>query len=332
MGGSAFNLDNHGFTTSRMTPKQYSSLTSLILPLLQLYFRRVSIPPSMPGKPTYGDLDIFVSSPLDLHPHDAILQLCSRSLGKKCKKFIYNRPTTNIAVETEDRVYQVDIHFVEREELWDLDFWMHSLGDVGMIVSSTIKAWGLRLSASRGLYIEIPVHGTFILSYDIYKVITFLGLSCERYEAGFLTVEEIFTWIEGITINNDKIGIKSLGKLERKEHGNRGMWVDYWSRGILDEEYGPCEEAKKRAQQSAIDFFGKRGEYDSILERLERERLAKEKFNANKVREWTGAEGRRLGVLMKRLKEDGRVGVERVGGMSEEEIRSVVMEVWNGLH
>ena len=234
-------------------------------------------------------------------------------------------------MQTDEGIWQVDIHLVEREDLWDLDFWMHSFGDVGMIVSSTVKAWGFRLSASRGLYIDIPVHGLFILSYDVQRVIDFLGLNWERYTAGFDTVEEIFDWIAEVEINNERIGIKSLGKLERKEHGNRSMWVNYWSRGILDEEYAPCEEEKKRAQQAALDYFGKKREYEAILGKLEKERLLKGKFNGNKVKEWTGAEGRRLGVLMRRLKEDGRVGLEKVAGMSEEEIKGVVMEVWRRL-
>lgn len=205
---------------------------------------------------------------------------------------------------------------------------MHSWGDVGMIVSSTVKAWGLRLSASRGLYIDIPLHGPFLLSYDIERVVEFLRLDWDRYGRGFDSVEEIFEWIQGLMINGERVGIKAKGKLEKKEHSNRGMWVDFWSLGDPDTAYTPSNEEKETARRSALDFFGKVPEYEEIVAKLERERVAKEKFNGNLVREWTGAERRRLGVLLKLCKEDGRLGLQRVVEMEEEEIRGIVIEIW----
>jgi hypothetical protein len=106
------------------------------------------------------------------------------------------------------------------------------------------------------------------------------------------------------------------------------MWVEYWSLGEKETAYSPSEEEIQKAHSNALEFFGKEREYSDILARLERERMAKEKFNGNRVREWTGAEGRRLGVLMRSLKEDGRVTLERVREMSEEEIKGVVLDIW----
>lgn len=330
MGGSAFNMDAHGLTTSRMDKKQYTALSNYLLPLLRLYFRNVSTPPEAPGKETFGDLDIMVSQPLDLHPHEAILQICTRVLGDKCKKFIYNSPTTNIAVIIDDIVAQLDIHVVPNEDLWGVDFWMHSWGDMGMIVSSTIKAWGLRLSASRGLWVEVPGFGPLILSFDIERIIQFLGLDWDRYARGFDTLEEIYEWIEHITINEERIGVKAGGKVDRREHQKRSMWVAYWKRGE-DARYDPSDEEKSQVFSQALRYFRKKEEYEGIIEQMAREKLAREKFNGFQVREWTGADGKRLGMLMKALKEDGRLNKEAVVDMKVEDIRSIVMHVWQGL-
>ena len=327
MGGSAFNVDTHGFVTSRMTKGQYIALSNFILPLLRLYFRIVAIPREAPGKLTYGDLDIMVSKPLDLRPHDAILQLCSNALGSKCKAFIYNIPTSNIAVSIDGMIAQVDVHVVERDDFWEVDYWMHSWGDLGMIVSSVIKAWGLRLSSSRGLWVDVPDHGVFVLSLSMERIATYLGLDWERYLRGFDTTEEIFQWIEGIKINGEKVGVKSKGKLEKRAHNDRPMWVSYWTRGE-DTEYGPSNDEREKVFQQAIDYFGKRKELEDIMDEIARNRIAKEKFNGKRVMEWTGATGKKLGVLMKELREDKRLGRDEIVRMEAEEIQQIVMEYW----
>ena len=331
MGGSAFTLSSHGFTTSRMTQSLYTTLSKSILPLLQLYFRTVSIPPEAPGKLSYGDLDIMVSKPLDLHPHDAILQFCSRALGDRCKAFIYNLPTTNIAVVCEDIVVQVDVHVVERDEVWEIDYWMHSWGDMGMIVSSIIKAWGLRLSASRGLWVEIPGRPVFRLSFSMARIAAFLGLDWERCQRGYATTQELFEWIEEITINGERVGVKSKGKLEMRVHNDRPMWVAFWSRGE-DVAYSPSEEEKRRVFEHALDYFGKMEEYNEVMTQLAKEKSAKGKFNGTKVMEWTGVYGKNLGELMKLLKQDERIkNVDQLIKMKEDDIKALVLEYHHGM-
>ena len=310
-----------------MTKDSYTTLSNFILPLLQLYFRTVAIPPEAPGKLTYGDLDIMVSKPLDLRPHDAILQLCSNALGSKCKAFIYNVPTSNIAVTIDGVIVQVDVHVVEHDDVWEVDYWMHSWGDMGMIVSSVIKAWGFRLSASRGLWVDVPDHGSFILSLSMERIATFLGLDWEGYLRGFETTEDLFEWMEGIKVNREKVGVKSKGKLEKRVHNDRPMWVAYWSRGE-DTAYEASNEEQREVFQQAIDYFGKRKELEDIMDEISRNRIAKEKFNGKRVMEWTGANGKKLGVLMKELREDGRLGKDGIVQMEVEEIQQIVMEYW----
>ena len=328
MGGNAFNVDTHGFITSRMNKSQYATLSNFILPFLRLYFRTVAIPPEAPGKLTFGDLDIMVSKPLDLHPHDAILQLCSKALGSRCKAFIYSPGTSNIAVTLDGAIFQVDVHFVERDDIWEVDYWMHSWGDMGMIVSSTIKAWGLRLSSSRGLWVDVPEHGALMLSLSMARITEFFGLDWERYLQGFETTDDLFEWIEGIKINGDKVGIKSKGKVEKRAHNDRQMWVAYWSRGE-DIAYEPSNDEQQQVFQRAIEFFEKRKELEDIKTEIAWKKMAREKFNGNRVMEWTGANGKTLGLLMKNLKEDGRLCRNELVRKEDYEIQRIVMEHWN---
>ena len=226
----------------------------------------------------------------------------------------------------DDIAVQVDVHVVQQDEVWDIDYWMHSWGDMGMIVSSIIKAWGLRLSASRGLWVEIPGKQVFGLSFDMGRIVRFLGLDWDRYQRGFETVQDLFVWIEGITINGERVGVKSSGKLMMKMHNDRPMWVAFWSRGE-DVAYTPSDEEKSRVFEQALDYFEKRKELDDIMAQLAKEKCAKDKFNGKKVIEWTSACGKNLGELMKVLKQDDRVkNVDNLIAMTDEEIRGIVME------
>ena len=327
MGGSAFNTEHHGFVTSRMTPAQYRALSELVLPLVCLYFCNVAAPPEAPEKLSYGDLDIMVSKPFNLHPHDAILQLCTNALGNRCQRLNYAAGTSNIAVILEDEIFQVDIHVVEREEIWDIDFWMHSYGDMGMIVSSIVKAWKLRLSSSRGLWVEIPQSSRpFVLSLDINRIGTFLGLDWRRYQEGFKTKAEVFEWIEGVTINGRQVGVKAKGKLEKRLQDDRPMWVAFWTRGE-DEAYEPTDEEQKAVFEQAVDYFGKRAEFEKVLFEWARDKDAKEKLNARRVTAWTGANGKALGDLMKKLRIDARLSKDALMEMNVDEVKEVVLAV-----
>jgi hypothetical protein len=329
MGGSAFNMEAHGFVTSRMTLAQYKAVSNLVLPLVRLYFCNVVVPPEAPEKPSYGDLDIFVSRPLNLHPHDAILQLCTNTLGLRCKRFIYSAGTSNIAVELEGGIFQVDVHVVEKEEMWDIDFWMHSYGDTGMIVSSILKAWKLRLSALRGFWVDIGESSCrpFVLSLDMERIATFVGLDWKMYQEGFHTTVELFEWIEGVNLNGKRVGVKAKGKLEKKTHDNRPMWLAFWSRGD-NAAYEPTEEEQKRIFDQAVEYFGKQEELEKVLSEMARDKDAKEKLNGFWVMEWTGAKGRALGELMKTLKRDDRLSKDGLIAMDLDEVEKTVLEVW----
>ena len=332
MGGSAFTIESHGFTTSRMNKAQYIAVSNLILPLLRSRFRIAAIPPEAPGKSSYGDLDIMVVHPLQPVSGDALVNECIGILDSNCRGVIRNQPTTNIAVVIEDITVQVDVHVVPREDIWEVDYWMHSYGDMGMILSSAIKAWGLRMSSSRGLWVEIPGYSSpFILSLDVQKIVRFLELDWERYLMGFNTIEEVFEWIRGVKVNGEKIGVKAKNKLKNGRHDDRPMWVAYWKSGDQDVAYAPSDQEKKQVLEEALRYFDKEREYIDIVEQMKQDKMVKGKFNGKKVMEWTGANGKLLGLLMKSLKEDERLVPQAVVSLEDDEIESIVLEYWNRL-
>jgi hypothetical protein len=139
-------------------------------------------------------------------------------------------------------------------------------------------------------------------------------------------MEEIFEWVREIMIDGRKIGVKSKGKLERREHADRPMWVAYWKFGE-DVRYAPSEEEKGRVFQQALVYFGKDLEYRDIIGKLARTRIAREKLNGTRVIAWTGTSGRVLGELMKLLRRNEKLKVDSLVDMEDSEIQRVVLDV-----
>jgi len=96
----------------------------------------------------------------------------------------------------------------------------------------------------------------------------------------------------------------------------------------LEEAYEPSEEEKAALLWQAVNNFDREDEWKEVFEVIERKNTVKEKFNGKKVEEWTGLSGKRLGTLMKELRADERLSAEKVYGLNDDEVKSIVMESW----
>ena len=111
--------------------------------------------------------------------------------------------------------------------------------------------------------------------------------------------------------NGRRAGVKAKGKLNDRDHPERTMWVTFWGRGE-DIAYDVSDEEKNEIFQQALVYFGKSEEYSALLKQLEIQRMTKEKFNGNRVKEWTGTDGKALGSLMKKLRGNPRLSFEQI--------------------
>ena len=77
-------------------------------------------------------------------------------------------------------------------------------------------------------------------------------------------------------------------------------------------------------KEEALAFFGKQEEHDALVEANERRLRLKAMWNGRKVGEWTGGGGTVVGRVMKLLRQT--VGEERIGQMTEEELKQHVLQ------
>ena len=181
----------------------------------------------------------------------------------------------------------------------------------------------------------VPTHSpTFLLSNSMPDIMSFLGLSMERWEAGFATQHEAFEWIA--TSRFYAPGQISNPASRAKARSNRTMYQAYfhWNDARAkaaagndspqEEETNDRETVIQTVAQEALVFFGKKEEHDVLVQENERRLRIKAMWNGRKVGEWTSWNGWLIGRLMKFMRES--VGEEKIGQMTEEELKEHVLQ------
>lgn len=92
--------------------------------------------------------------------------------------------------------------------------------------------------------------------------------------------------------------------------------------GIWEPEHK--EAFTKSVRGEALVFFGKREEYDALVQANERRIRLKAIWNGKKVGEWTGENGRVIGKVMSLMRQT--IGEEKIGEMTEEELKQHVLQ------
>jgi hypothetical protein len=184
----------------------------------------------------------------------------------------------------------------------------------------------------------VPTYSPYFpLSSSIPDILPFLGLSLERWKAGFATQLEAFEWIAS---SRFYVPGKISDRTSRpKARADRGMyqaflqWKDEDARASAaaedDSQPQETEEAEDKeaiiesVRREALAFFGKQEEHDALVEANERRLRLKAIWNGKKVGEWTGGNDRVIGNVMKLLRQT--IGEEKIGQMTEEELKQHVL-------
>lgn len=183
----------------------------------------------------------------------------------------------------------------------------------------------------------VPTHSsTFPLSTSMPDILSFFELSMERWKAGFATQHEAFEWIASSRFYVP--GQISIPTSRAKSRSTRSMYQAYFqwndarakataenddSLSPQKQESNDRETAMQTVGQGALVFFGKREEYDALVEENEQRLRVKAMWNGRKVGEWTGWNGRLIGRLMNFMRQT--VGEQKIGQMTEEELEQQVL-------
>ncbi|KAH9065408.1 hypothetical protein EDB87DRAFT_1555475 [Lactarius vividus] len=360
MGGKAFLSLLPNTTFPRLAPVIYASSKSSLLSRLTPLFQYVGVPHEAPEKQDYGDIDFVVACPNDTSVgHEEIKNALGASVcipsaqsdGRGTHNFamrlanlVPSQPTganEQVTAEASDVYVQVDVNIRKDAQDWKNVMFFHAYGDLGMIMGRLAASVGLHLG-ELGLKMSsqalVPTYSpTFELSTSMPDIMSFFGLSMDRWEAGFATQHEAFEWIASsrfyapCQISNPTSRAKS--------RGNRSMyqayfhWNDARAKATAQDDGLSLQKREKNNTetsirtiigQEALVFFGKQEEHNILVQENERRLRVKAMWNGRKVGEWTSWSGRLVGRLMNFMRQS--VGEEKIGEMTEEELKQHVLQ------
>ncbi|KAJ7170574.1 hypothetical protein C8R43DRAFT_979893 [Mycena crocata] len=317
MGGSAFSAVLTASALPRMPPAVYRAVKARLAPRLESLYAVVSTPYEAPEKDDHGDLDFLVCEPRTTEievPYETVQAVLNAKHvvpmpGNRTSSYAVpveigewgafghasDETTRREVAKTDDQhelYYQVDVHVCSDRAEWERIQFFHGYGDLGMIIGLVARNKGLALG-SKGLKVPHPPRPPFDLSDSMDEIVKYMGLSMERWKAGFQTKQQVFEWVATSSLfdparfQTEGQGIKKV-KPERKMYAQFVEWVKEQQRHSTP---SPGALDKEGQIQHALDYFGKKDEFDTLeREDADKARL-KQGFSGIKVREWTGLRG-----------------------------------------
>lgn len=317
MGGSALHVP-----TQRLSATDFHVLADALARDLSAWLRggRVEAIPAYGSKADFGDLDLLVESEavVACGGQPALREwAAARSFARE---FVDNGPVLSFdhrLRDTDDAGFQVDLILTPRDE-FDIGRAYFSFNDLGNLIGRTAHRMGFSYG-HRGLLYPVRegdhLLDTIQISKDVDRVLPFLGYDAARFHAGFDTMKDIFTYVQTSTYFNPDIFL-----LENRNHASRVRdrkrktyrefleWIQEhpvtpvypW----VDREDRPAREAEKEQFVTlASQHFPAFGTaLAQVRKRQLTVREVRSRFNADKIREWTGRVDKDLGELMRHLK------------------------------
>ncbi|KAJ7227075.1 hypothetical protein GGX14DRAFT_628086 [Mycena pura] len=365
MGGNAFSATLPASAFPRIPPAAYRALKARLTSRLRTLYSIVSTPVEAPEKADHGDLDFLVCEPLTGGttevPHVDVQALFAAKhvvpmpgnrtssyavLVEKGEWAAVDHPSNEEAArqaaeaDKQEIYYQVDVHVCADKAEWERIQFFHGYGDLGMILGLIARNRGLTLG-TKGLKLPNPPRAPLDLSESMDEIMHYMGLSMERWNAGFETKLQIFEWVRTSSFF-DPTTFKTQGQGIKKVKPERKMYAQFveWAKGqkqnisVSEDAQEALRIADKEAQiQHALVYFGKKEEFDALAREDTQKVRLKEGFNGTKVRAWTGLpveQWKDLKLIMDEVRcwlggEAGILKILEEQGDSEEVLKNTVL-------
>ncbi|KAH9950553.1 hypothetical protein B0H21DRAFT_499013 [Amylocystis lapponica] len=323
MGGNAFKEILPTACFPRMSPAVYNALKAHLLMRLEPLYEVVAVPHEAPEKVDHGDVDFVAAQPRQSLTHEMVMQ----ALGAMRSIPQDGGPMCNFAIpvhafelgaaraDSPEAFYQVDVNVCADRAEWERVVFMHSYGDLGMILNLLARSAGVVLG-THGLKLANPLPTsppiTFYLTTSIPDVLSFFGLSMDQWAAGFASQRAVFDWAASSTLfDAPRLARRNVGRASTKKALEVRTMYQAFLMYACERAAGAAPRAEV-TQDAALRFFGKDAEHDALLHAARARQHAREVFTGKLVEEWTGVRGVPVRWVMDGVR-------ERLGGELRED-------------
>jgi hypothetical protein len=223
--------------TRRYERAEFDVISVELLDILKKDFKRVAMPLFYKNKKSFGDADIIVSMEgFNRNVRDYITETFKPNEifhNGNCYSFDYKE-------------LQVDVITLAPEHFDSNEMYL-SYNDLGNFIGRIAQGFGLKYG-QEGLWYEHYFKGTnlgskkpIIISKNYKEIYEFLGLSYERWEAGFDELEDIFEYIATCRFFNwERFQLKTLNKINRERNLKRKSYMSFleWmDKNVADDDH-----------------------------------------------------------------------------------------------
>lgn len=295
MGGNLFKV-------GRVTKERYEEILASLIPVLNKHFGDYyRIPKPYRDKADYGDVDIILDAGYVRNQFDWFDSLCSDLNVDEIHRVrnIYSMLYMN---------FQVDIFMTKTNEL-DSSANFMSYNILGNLLGRIYHKFNLRFGEAGLFYVlrgfSNHISKEIVVTRDMQKILSFLGLSYERWKEGFNNVEEIFEYvIESPYFCSNSYSPEYYHVRKRaNERPDFVKFLDYIETNKIDKNF-PFEKPKE-IYLGMIDFYFKtdlKSAHEKHIIRQERLQRIAEKFNGRLVKDLLNIEGKEVGAFLEKYK------------------------------
>lgn len=288
--------------TRRYERAEFDVISVELLDILKKDFKRVAMPLFYKNKNSFGDADIIVSmEDFKGNVRDYIIETFKPNeifYNGNCYSFDYKE-------------LQIDVITLAAEHFDSNEMYL-SYNDLGNFIGRIAQGFGLKYG-QKGLWYEHYFKGTnlgssrpIIISKNYKEIYEFLGLSYERWEAGFDELEDIFEYISTCKYFNwERFQLKSLNKINRERNLKRKSYMSFleWiDKNASDDNHKYIFDKTQDEYNQMIAEAFPECNLELNIRQLEyehcKELLIKAKFNGGDVMRQYGLKDKALGDAM----------------------------------
>ena len=305
MGGNALKE----FNVIRLSSDEYNVVSKELKNRLSILFPniKVNLIPAFKNKQSFGDMDILYSGVDITQFHKSIISEFN-PIGH-----VNNGDCLSITYPIKNKLFQVDlIKTTPKSHDFTLNYF--SFSDLGNLMGRIYHKMGLKFGHKGLLYVirdpdnsntvikEIPVT-------DDWNYVVELGKFPKHEKDRFIDLHDVFDYvIESPYFNRDIFLLENRNHISRVRDKKRVSYM-LFLKYVENKPNLPSYNWVNSQIKSEIliklfnDFPSFKQEYNKILVDFKRNSQIHEKYNGNFVREWTGLEGKELGLFMKSIKD-----------------------------
>jgi len=220
--------------TRRYERAEFDEISKELIDILKKDFKRVAMPLFYRNKKSFGDADLIVSmDEFNRNVHDYIMETFNPTEifhNGNCYSFDFKE-------------LQVDLITLAPEHFDSNEMYL-SYNDLGNFIGRIAQGFGLKYG-QEGLWYEHYYKGMNIgripISKNYRAIFEFLGLSYERWEAGFDELEDIFAYIATSPYFNwEMFQLNKLNKINRDRNLKRKSYMSFleWmDKNVADDQH-----------------------------------------------------------------------------------------------